>query len=146
MAPLVRGLLVIGVVALVLGAAWLIIKGPDTSTDVAARSHRPPVTADLGPHPVSLGHGHAALAGGPLGLWATSARPGRSPGELLQLNTADGHPRHSFALPVSPQSLAVGRHMVWVLGIDPTMPQVATLVRFDPATRRIVNPHPATGE
>ena len=138
MAPLVRGLLVIGVVALVLGAAWIIIKGPDTSTDVAARSHQPPVAADLSLHPVSLGHGHAALAGGPLGLWATSARPGRSPGELLQLDTTDGHTRRSFALPVSPQSLAVGRHVIWVLGTDPAMPRVATLVRFDPATRRIV--------
>ena len=137
-APLVRGLLVVGVVALVLGAAWIIIKGPDTSPDVVALSHHAPVSAHLGRHPASLGHGHAALASGPLGLWATRERTGHHPGELLELDTGDGHPRHSFALPVSPQALAVGRHVIWVLGTDPAMPKVASLVRFDPATKDIV--------
>ena len=135
-APLVRGLLVAGVVVVVLGAAWITIKGPDSSPNVVALANPSPVTASLAA-PVTLGRGHAALAAGRLGLWAARAQSGRKPGELLELDTGDGHPKASFPLPIEPQSLAVGRHLVWVLGINPAMPHMATLVRFDPATHHL---------
>ena len=129
-APLLRAGLLVVLIVSVLFAAYVVVTDRNTSPDVVAHGHEPPVVASLGV-PVPLGRGRAVMASGPAGLWVARQAPAGAPGRLLQLDTDTGKPVHTYPLSIEPEGIAVGHGVLWVLGVEKGHKQ-AMLMRVDP--------------
>jgi hypothetical protein len=129
-APLLRAGLVVALIASVLLAAYVVVTDRNTSPDVVARGRKSPVKAHVG-DAVALGRGHAVMASGPSGLWVARQATTGAHGRIVQIDTDSGKPMTSYPINIEPQGIAVGRGVLWVLGVKQSGGS-AMLMRIDP--------------
>jgi hypothetical protein len=134
--------LVVFVVAVVLGGAYLTVRAPGSGSAPVVDPPQVPVQAAITGR-IDLGRNHAVLAAGGAGVFVVRQPRHGSPGKIAVVNTALAKLGKSQPLDVRPLGLGVDRAAVWVLGGD-RLGSSSTLLRLDPdtlqVTRRLVLP------